>query len=246
MNLEENYSIENNWSDDNKSEFDSNEELKKIYPQSVDENYINITPSTENKSNKILGKKTKKKGRKNKNELNPQSNHTYKDRDNNLRKIKVHFHSYIIEDLNQALKNENNKFSKFFQDFQNDVTITTNKKLLDIRISEILSKIYSYKGLKNHNENVYKSLCKNKDYDKLFSLAYKDYYLKFLDSEEAKKLIEEEKMRNNDIQQTLKNFIYNYERKEPKIQKKYKDDNYKKKQKNLTYELLFGNKNKIV
>ena len=192
----------------------------------------------------------KKHGRKKKNNQNELSNHTSKHRDNVLKKIKVHFHKYIISWLNRKLlkKKIRLKFSNFFQDFQNDITISTNRLLLNLKLSQILVKIITCKGNgpPNKNEIVYNQIKDEKDLKELFSLTYKELYLQFLNSKEAKNLIDKERKKNNDIRKILKNFIDNFSKKQPKIPKKYKNEIIEKIKPNLTYELLFGNKNKLL
>ncbi len=81
-----------------------------------------------------------------------------------------------------------------------------------------------------------------KDLKELFSLTYKELYLQFLNSKEAKNLIDKERKKNNDIRKTLKNFIENFSKKQPKIPEKYKNQIIQKKQRNSTFEMLFGTK----
>ena len=188
----------------------------------------------------------KKYGRKKKNNQNELSNHTSKHRDNVLKKIKVHFHKYIISWLNRKLlkKKIRLKFSNFFQDFQNDITISTNRLLLNLKLSQILVKIITCKGNgpPNKNEIVYNQIKDEKDLKELFSLTYKELYLQFLNSKEAQNLIDKERKKNNDIRKTLKNFIDNFSKKQPKIPKKYKNQIIQKSKTNPTFEMLFGNK----
>ena len=181
-----------------------------------------------------------------KNNQNELSNHTSKHRDNVLKKIKVHFHKYIISWLNRKLlkKKIRLKFSNFFQDFQNEITISTNRLLLNLKLSQILVKIITCKGNgpPNKNEIVYNQIKDEKDLKEIFSLTYKELYLQFLNSKEAQNLIDKERKKNNDIRKTLKNFIDNFSKKQPKIPKKYKNQIIQKSKTNSTFEMLFGNK----
>ncbi len=230
------------------NEFGNNEEYpyfnQMIQKNEEDPTCINSSRAeNEDCNERKLGKKL---GRKKKNNQNELSNHTSKQRDNVLKKIKVHFHKYIISRLNRKLlkKKIKLKFSNFFQDFQNDITISTNRLLLKVKLSQILVKIITCKGNgpPNKNEIIYYQVKDEKDLKELFSLTYKELYLQFLNSKEAKNLIDKERKKNNDIRKTLKNFIENFSKKQPKIPEKYKNQIIQKKQHNSTFEMLFGTK----
>ena len=119
--------------------------------------------------------------------------HSKRERDNILRKIKVDFHKYIIKVLNREYtkgKKKKKKFYRFASYAQNDVTIKTNKLLLNLPISVLLTKVEAYKKLGYINKKLYnkikKEQCsKNKDY---FSLTYSEFYTKYLRSKEVEKL----------------------------------------------------------
>ncbi len=230
------------------NEFGNNEEYpyfnQMIQKNEEDPTCINSSRAeNEDCNERKLGKKL---GRKKKNNQNELSNHTSKQRDNVLKKIKVHFHKYIISRLNRKLlkKKIKLKFSNFFQDFQNDITISTNRLLLKVKLSQILVKIITCKGNgpPNKNEIIYYQVKDEKDLKELFSLTYKELYLQFLNSKEAQNLIDKERKKNNDIRKTLKNFIENFSKKQPKIPEKYKNQIIQKKQRNSTFEMLFGTK----
>ena len=66
--------------------------------------------------------------------------HSKRERDNILRKIKVDFHKYIIKVLNREYtkgKKKKKKFYRFASYAQNDVTIKTNKLLLNLPILRV-------------------------------------------------------------------------------------------------------------
>lgn len=154
--------------------------------------------------------------------------HSKHERDNILRKIKVDFHKFIIKVLNREYikgKKKKKKFYRFASYAQNDVTIKTNKLLLNLPISVLLTKVEAYKKLGYINKKLYnkikKEQCsKNKDY---FSLTYSEFYTKYLRSKEVEKL---KKKEGDYIQKTLDTFITNFQRKQPKIsQNKKKSEN---------------------
>jgi hypothetical protein len=161
--------------------------------------------------------------------------HSKRERDNILRKIKVDFHKYIIKVLNREYtkgKKKKKKFYRFASYAQNDVTIKTNKLLLNLPISVLLTKVEAYKKLGYINKKLYnkikKEQCsKNKDY---FSLTYSEFYTKYLRSKEVEKL---KKKEGDYIQKTLDTFITNFQRKQQKI-----SQNKKNSKKNELYSRL--------
>jgi hypothetical protein len=161
--------------------------------------------------------------------------HSKRERDNILRKIKVDFHKYIIKVLNREYtkgKKKKKKFYRFASYAQNDVTIKTNKLLLNLPISVLLTKVEAYKKLGYINKKLYnkikKEQCsKNKDY---FSLTYSEFYNKYLRRKEVEKL---KKKEGDYIQKTLDTFITNFQRKQPKI-----SQNKKNSKKNELYSRL--------
>ncbi len=178
----------------------------------------------------------RKRGRIKKNEIILDENnrrHSSRERDNLLKKIKTHFHKFIKNFINSILatQNINIKFTRFVQSFQNDITIKTNRMLLDLKMSQILIKIPSCKQQKDKNKIAYLKIKDNEKIKFLFSMTYAEYYYLFLESKEAKELIENEK--NNDIKKVMYTFINYYRSKKPKIQEKYKNKSSK------VFQLLF-------
>lgn len=182
---------------------------------------------------------SKKKGRKTNIEKkfnDDEEAHSSKERDNLLKKIKTNFHKFIIEYINSVLKkkNINIKFTRFIRYFQSDISIMTNKKLLDVEISTILKKIPSAKNQKDKNKKLYEKIKDDKNINYLFHMTYVDYYIIFLRSNFAKQLINKEK--NNNIEKVMITFIEYFRRKKPKIQQKYKDF------RSEVYKILFEEK----
>ena len=178
----------------------------------------------------------RKRGRIKKNEIILDENnrrHSSRERDNLLKKIKTHFHKFIKNFINSILatQNINIKFTRFVQSFQNDITIKTNRMLLDLKMSQILIKIPSCKQQKDKNKIAYLKIKDNEKIKFLFSMTYAEYYYLFLESKEAKELIENEK--NNDIKKVMYTFINYYRSKKPKIQEKYKNKS------SIIFQLLF-------
>lgn len=179
--------------------------------------------------------KNVKRGRRRANDNQNLIGHLKYERDNMLRKIKVDFHKFIITFLNSKLTQDiKNKFCRFANYCQTDITITTNKKLLNLPISELLIKVKAYKNLNNINERLYNQIKDNKCFIHYFSLTYCDFYKLYLRSREVEKLIEKE---GKEIIPTLNTFISNFQRKKPKIPKK----NKKNRKMSELYLSLFGN-----
>ena len=180
----------------------------------------------------------KKRGRMKKTETqfeDHKERHSRYERDNILKKIKTHFHEYIINYINSFLElyNINIRFIKFAEMFQNDITITTNKLLLDVKMSDILKTIHSYRNKKEKNKIAYEKLKDNENINFLFSKTYVDYYILFVKSNYAKELIKKQKQIQKKIEKVMGNFIEYYRRKKPKIQNKYKNN------RSELYKLLF-------
>ena len=196
---------------------------------------INVPPDgyiIGNLPNKIPRKRGRKKEKNNILNENDRT-HSSRERDNLLKKIKTHFHKFIKNFMNLriARQNINIEFTKFEKSFQNDITIKTNRMLLDMKMSQILIKIPSCNNQNEKNKIAYLKIKDNERINYLFSMTYVDYYILFLDSKEAKELIKKEK--HNDIEKVMFTFINFYRRKKPKIQEKYK--NYRTK----LFKLLF-------
>ena len=138
------------------------------------------------------------KGRKKKpeNELNENgiiskdkinNSHSKENDDNIRRKIKCHFHNFIIDFFNCLIKEKkkgNFKFKKIKYSYALNDTMKFNKILLSTKISdffkfEISNKYKNYP--KNENELVYEKLINRFDNEsqKLFDLTYMEIYEKF-------------------------------------------------------------------
>ena len=138
------------------------------------------------------------KGRKKKpeNELNENgiiskdkinNSHSKENDDNIRRKIKCHFHNFIIDFFNCLIKEKkkgNFKFKKIKYSYALNDTMKFNKILLSTKISdffkfEISNKYKNYP--KNENELVYEKLINRFDNEsqKLFDLTYMEFYEKY-------------------------------------------------------------------
>ena len=113
--------------------------------------------------------------------------HSKENDDNIRRKIKCHFHNFIINFFNNLIKEKkkgNIKFKKIKYSYALNDTIKFNKILLLSKISdffklEISNKYKKYQ--KNENELVYKKLIKRFDKEdlQLFDLTYMEFYEKY-------------------------------------------------------------------
>lgn len=114
--------------------------------------------------------------------------HSKYNQDNIKRKIKTHFHNFIIAFLNREIKKEwggkqKFKFRKMESTITQDITIHENKKMLDEPLKNILSKVSKKFKDRQTNSNFVRKISKCKDNLKnIFNTKYKDiysnYYLK--------------------------------------------------------------------
>ena len=158
---------------ENLNNLDNNNKLK---------NQINFIE----KNNKT---KYKKKGRKKskKEEYKIYNIHSRENDDNIRRKIKCHFHNFIINYFNNLIKIKkkgNLKFKKIKYSYALNDTMKFNKILLLNKISDffkldISNKYKNYQ--KNENELVYEKLIKRFDNEvrQLFDLTYMEFYEKY-------------------------------------------------------------------
>ena len=172
------------------------------------------------------GKKKRKKGRR---KLRPGQEyelalHTKDNDDNIKRKVKTHFHNFIVAYLNmiikQTLKTKRQyKFKKMCSKITQDVTISYNKKLMDTPVKDILIQVSN--KFKDKDINLYyiekisqiksNNLYENDGVDTLkqiLNTSYKDmmnnFYLK-----STKKLFENEKI-DESFEKHLENLIIKY------------------------------------
>ena len=127
----------------------------------------------------------KQKAKKKKEEIN--NIHSRENDDNIRRKIKCHFHNFIIDYFNNLIKIKkkgNLKFKKIKYSYALNDTMKFNKTLLLIKISDffkldISNKYKNYQ--KNENELVYGKLLKRFDNEinQLFNLTYMEFYEKY-------------------------------------------------------------------
>ena len=144
-------------------------------------------------SKKLSNKKTKrKKGRKLKNEISiirPHERiHSRLNSDNIKRKIKTHYHNFIISLLNLTIKKEFNgiqkfKFKKMDSETTQNITINYNRNLLSTPIKDILKKVSQKFHDPLQNEKIISNIPSSKfEINKLLNCTYKemyeDYYLK--------------------------------------------------------------------
>ena len=134
----------------------------------------------------------KKRGRKNKKEDNCIKKGIIHDKlsDDNLnRKVKTHFHIFIIAFLNMKLKNYLNKryrFGKISSEITQNITVEFNQKLFDEKIKDILIRISDKFKDKDKNKIILQILMnrvnENDEIVHLLNMTYKDmynnYYLK--------------------------------------------------------------------
>lgn len=147
----------------------------------------------------------KKKGRKLKNELiiiKPNERiHSRLNCDNIKRKIKTHFHSFIINILNTTIKKEYGfqkyKFKKINSEITQNITINYNKNLLSIPIKEILKKVSFKFHDRFQNEKIINKIPNSKiELNKLLNITYEEMYEKYY-LKSTRDLFKDEKENNS-------------------------------------------------
>ena len=172
-----------------------------IFPQMNNfPKYKAINEPEENKENKYI---SKKRGRKNKdfdldNTKIPQEKkiHNKFSNDNVKRRLKALFHNYIINLLNNLMKQKYNvnkiKFVKINSKITKDIGIEYNRKLLDKQIKDIIINVSDKYQNKDNNKECLEYIKKQKDNEeinKILNMTYRDlyvnYYLKSIKNEDS-------------------------------------------------------------
>ena len=149
------------------------------------ENTINNECGTE--QFKIPTFTKKKKGRKNK-ESNEYGSHDKFSNDNLKRKLKTHFHNYIIALLNNELQKNPKKeriirFGKIKASVTQNITIEYNRKLFEKKIKDIVVEVSNkYQNSECNSECINYIMNNQKDNEvliKYLNMTYKDMYLNY-------------------------------------------------------------------
>lgn len=180
--------------------------------------------------NQVITLQKKKRGRKSKNKNQANRIHNKYKRDNIVSRIKVKYHKFIIKKLNLKLNelNINESFEEFAGFFQRDITISSNYKLMNLKISDILVKIECSRNQGFLNKIIYEKVCNFKEMKILLSKTYKEFYEEyFMKSKEVKSFIRNE----GDYVNPVLDSLFNNFKNKPKNQKK----------KSKLYDTLFSN-----
>ena len=192
-------------------------------------NEISNDNKNENEKEKNLNKK---RGRKKTNEK--KKDHTKNCKDNQLKKIKAHFHKFILCFFNLLIRKFYGfqkysflkgiyRLDKTNPDFNednifigNDITKKTNRKLINISLKEFLKQEVSPKCSrheKNENNKIFEEKLNKKfinEYNYLFQTSYKDfyknYYLKFNENDDLIIELQKENLKLKKENQKIKNF----------------------------------------
>ena len=193
------------------------------------ENIISNDNKKENEKEKILNKK---RGRKKTNEK--KKDHTKNCKDNQLKKIKAHYHKFILCFFNLLIRKfygfqkysflkgiyrldkTNPEFNEDNIFIGNDITKKTNRKLINISLKEFLKQEVSPKCSrheKNENNKIFEEKLNKKfinEYNYLFQTSYKDfyknYYLKFNENDDLIIELQKENLKLKKENQKIKNF----------------------------------------
>ena len=133
--------------------------------------------------------KSKKRGRKLKtNDINAEGTHSRLSDDNLKRKIKTHFHNYIIALLNNKLKAEfpNNtilKFGKISSNITQNITVEYNQVLFNKKIKDIIFEVSNKYQDKDMNLKCINYIMNNKETNKelitFLNMTYKELYINY-------------------------------------------------------------------
>jgi hypothetical protein len=106
--------------------------------------------------------------------------------DNLKRKVKTHFHNFIIAFLNMKSKHilgNKNKFGKISSEITQNITVEYNQNLFQKQIKDIIIQISEKYQDKNKNRNILQELMKNGNQnDEIFTILntnYKDMYINY-------------------------------------------------------------------
>ena len=210
--------------------------FKKKDPIDIESSENSEVSDTNNEQKKIKFM-NKKRGRKKLNEsknnddLDSKTIHGKFSDDNLKRKVKTHFHNYIIAILNSNLKKnhcpENKRFVKIKSKITQNITVEFNQKLFETKIKDIIKDVSSkYQKKEINNECINHVLSHPDNYKevvKYLNLTYKDMYLNYY---------------LHSTNQTFfgENIDESYEAHKEKLRKKYGDkyvENYVKNAENL-------------
>ena len=119
--------------------------------------------------------------------------------DNLKRKIKTHYHNFIIAFLNMKSKNilgKRKRFGKISSDITQNITVDFNQQLFDKKIKDIIIQVSDKYLDKDKNiislESVLKRADKNSEIIQLLNMSYKDLYIYYY-LKSTKKTFEGEK-----------------------------------------------------
>ena len=177
-------------------------------------------------------KKKQKPGRKKNIAINKYSqNHSRNNSDNCRVKIKCHFNNFIIDFFNKLIKKKFNKqiykFRKLPYDISKNVSKKYNKKLLNTKIKEILTKEISgkYKNIDPlQNINTFnKSKFLISEYNELLEMKYEEFYQKiYLPDNNYDEIKNKYDLDKNTIKGNLKQIFNNLETKN-QLNEEYKN-----------------------
>ena len=167
----------------------------------------------------------KKRGRRNLKspEIEHENTHSKFTHDNLKRKVKTHFHNYIIDLLNSKLKFYHNeqkivRFGKINSNITQNITVEYNRKLFKKQIKDIVIDVSDKYQNKNINSDCIKYIMENpiinSEVIKILNMTYEDLYLNcYLNSSIESESYErhKEKLRAKFGERYVKAFIQNAE-----------------------------------
>ena len=164
-----------------KKDIENIEEVK-----SLDENISENENESDSTTKKFINKKRGRKRNKSLDYNESNAEHTKFSHDNIKRKVKTHYHLFIIALLNMASKNilnKRNRFCKISSEITKNITVGFNQNLFKLKIKDIITKISDKFQDKDKNiislELIMRNKEKNQEVLKLLDLNYKDMYINY-------------------------------------------------------------------
>ena len=193
--------------------------IKVCIPPLSNSAHQNTNSNTESKNKRKKGRRKLKSG-----EEYELALHTKDNDDNIKRKVKTHFHNFIVAYLNMLIKENLKtkriyKFKKMCSKITQDVTISYNKKLMETPIKDVLVQVSNKFKDKDINLYYIEKIMQIKAYNEneifgvnllkeTLNISYKDmmnnFYLK-----STKKLFENEKI-DESFEKHIENLIIKY------------------------------------
>jgi len=184
----------------NKVDYFSNSQFEKLLTKNIEVKEVEREKMFSHKKDDIMDENeyesierknlrfiNKKKGRRSKDTIDNSNENGIHDKnsdDNIKRKVKTHYHNFIITFLNMKSKkflNPKNKFGKISSVITQNITVEFNKKLFYQKIKDIVIQISEKYQNKEKNKKclqiIYEKANRNEDIFQILNMNYKDMFI---------------------------------------------------------------------